>query len=977
MKRTLRNNQHLIWLGLAIAILIAEAFVFHESWRKFSDSDEWFDQTRLTLTRLQGVMSLVTDAETAQRGFLITGHDEYLRPFRAAAAGLPGSFQKLRALASTRAEDERFSQLETLAAERLHLLSENITVRRERGFAASAALMETHSGLELMRSLRELANQIEREQYQLLDRRTLETEQAARVTWAVGTVGSFILLALMAGGTLAIHRDIGRRNKLLELTRQQARIIQSAHEAVTVRDRGGRILSWNTGAAELYGWTEAEAAGMNIHHLLRSRLPIPMEELNATLERDGRWDGEIVQVDSSGRELIVETRQVLVRGQDGTPMGILEMNRDITERKRAEDALWLSRERLELLVGSIELGLFYCDLPFDKLVWNDKCRQHYGVKPGEETTIGFFYDRIHPDDREAVRMAVTQAIEGRSPYDMVYRVVPPGQPVRWLRSIGMAFYDDTGKALRFDGATLDVTAQRRAEDELRESRERLVAALDASGTGTFRWQFASGALDLDENLTRILGLPAGAAPRDLNAWLALVYREDRAAVLAAVTRASRDHEDLEIEFRIVQPDQSLRWVALKGKTFAGTAGEPLYMTGGCLDVTERKRQEEDLRHTQKLESVGLLAGGIAHDFNNLLVGIMGNASLAAETLPLLPGERQILDEVIRASERAADLTRQLLAYAGKGRFYLETVNLSDLLRETSSLVQASISKRVALELELGDVPPVEADRVQMQQVLMNLIINAGEAVGENQTGKVRVSTALRCIDDTYARSFAPQDIPAGDYVELEVADTGCGMDRDTLSRIFDPFFTTKFTGRGLGLAAVQGIVRGHRGALRVYSSPGDGTVFKLLFPVCASAARPCAPEEPAVQLHGTGLMLVVDDELVVRQTAKAVLERYGYTVMVAEDGGAGVELFRHSPEDFSLVLLDLTMPVMGGEEALEQIRAIRPDVPVLLSSGFNQVEAVRQLNGMELAGFLQKPYSGTQLAQAVKAAIGSAAAAEA
>jgi two-component system cell cycle sensor histidine kinase/response regulator CckA len=385
------------------------------------------------------------------------------------------------------------------------------------------------------------------------------------------------------------------------------------------------------------------------------------------------------------------------------------------------------------------------------------------------------------------------------------------------------------------------------------------------------------------------------------------------------------------------------------------------------DISERKALERQLMQTQKLESLGVLVGGVAHDFNNLLTGILGNASLVADSLPLSNPSRRILEECVKAAERAAHLTRQLLAYAGKGKFVIEAVNLSSLVEEISTLVQTSIPRKVQVRLELQhDVPAIEADTGQLQQVIMNLVINAAEAIADD-VGLVVVTTGEQEVNGRYSATvWGHADLKPGRYVTLEVHDSGCGMDEATLQRIFDPFFTTKFTGRGLGLAAVSGIVRGHKGAMKVYSVPGKGTTFKLLFPaadvVMTSPSHTTLPSDA----QGSGTILVVDDEEIVRDTARNTLERYGYRTILARDGREAIELFRGVPDEIALVLLDLTMPYMNGEEVLRELQSIRPPVRVLLSSGFNEVEAVRRFTGKGLAGFIQKPYTSMALAEKIK-----------
>ena len=394
----------------------------------------------------------------------------------------------------------------------------------------------------------------------------------------------------------------------------------------------------------------------------------------------------------------------------------------------------------------------------------------------------------------------------------------------------------------------------------------------------------------------------------------------------------------------------------------------------CRIRRERKDLEQKFQQAQRLEGLGLLAGGIAHDFNNLLTGILGNASLALDILnPAEPG-RSMLRDVIAASERAADLTRQLLAYAGKGRFHIQPTNLSHLVRDITELIRTSIPKKVQLTLDLDDgLPSIEADRSQLQQLVMNLVINAGEACS-GLSGLVQVSTSRRQIPvGSNRKTPLGSGLDPGWYVSLKVQDSGCGMDEPTISRIFDPFFSTKFTGRGLGLAAALGIVHGHKGAMTVDSSPGRGSTFEVLLPAanstCSRDSELPVAEVAGQQLTGAGAILVVDDEELVRHTAKAVLERYGYTVIEAINGLDGVIQFEKRRDDISLVLLDLTMPMLNGEEVLERLREIHPGVIVLLSSGYDETQASQRFAGKGINGFVKKPYTGPALAQKVKAAL--------
>ena len=389
------------------------------------------------------------------------------------------------------------------------------------------------------------------------------------------------------------------------------------------------------------------------------------------------------------------------------------------------------------------------------------------------------------------------------------------------------------------------------------------------------------------------------------------------------------------------------------------------------DITERKRMEEKLLQSAKLESLGVLAGGIAHDFNNLLTGVLANADLLLLDVGEGSTTRSHAQAICKAAERAAELAQQMLAYSGRGTFSVEPVNLGQFVRQTALLIQASIPKNVTLEFQLAeDVPLIDADLSQLQQLVMNIVINGAEAIGP-EGGSVTIAAKSLAVDQLYCRSLAlGETLKPGRYAALEITDTGCGMDKETLARIFDPFFTTKFVGRGLGLAAVLGIVRAHKGAIKIYSEPGNGTTFYVLLPASTEkAAREPEPPTSPVIVQESKTVLVIDDEEIVRSAATSALRRLGYAVLSAYDGSQGVQVFRSLHKTISLVILDLSMPGISGEETLQQLRTINPDTPILLSSGFSGVEASRRFGDSGVAGFLQKPYTVNTLARHVSAAI--------
>ncbi len=396
------------------------------------------------------------------------------------------------------------------------------------------------------------------------------------------------------------------------------------------------------------------------------------------------------------------------------------------------------------------------------------------------------------------------------------------------------------------------------------------------------------------------------------------------------------------------------------------------LTGRSRAEQERRQLDERVQQAQKLESLGVLAGGLAHDFNNLLTGVLGHSSLALAELSAESPARGLVEKAQRAALRAADLTKQMLAYSGKAPLVVEPIDLNQVVTEMTELLAVSLSKKAALKCHLADeLPPIRADAAHIRQVIMNLVTNASEALGD-QSGTISITTGCiecdrKCLEDTWLE----EELPAGTYVHLDVADTGCGMDGETLRRIFDPFFSTKFTGRGLGLAAVLGIVRRHHGAIKVQSEPGIGTSFRVLFPKAEAALAVRKAPHPAAAPSGrAATVLVVDDEPEVLEVASMSLKQLGFDVLTARDGQEAVDTFREHAPSIDAVLLDLTMPQLNGEEVFCELHRLRPEVPVLLASGYSEADVSDRLVSRGYAGFIQKPFLPDALVEKVRTALG-------
>ncbi len=455
-----------------------------------------------------------------------------------------------------------------------------------------------------------------------------------------------------------------------------------------------------------------------------------------------------------------------------------------------------------------------------------------------------------------------------------------------------------------------------------------------------------------------------------------IHPDDRDQVNQAYSLHIKDDVPFDNIHRLqlINPDGSkrIRYVHECCKTARDAQGRALRSVGTTQDITTQilaeqaaKKQQEKMEHVQRLESLGVLAGGIAHDFNNLLTAIMGHASLARSKPKSGPAVDGHLNAIEETSRRAADLCNQMLAYSGRGKFKVLPLNLSELVDGMVRLLEVSIHKKVLVQYDLAaNLPAIMADMAQIQQVIMNLVINANEAIGDN-SGSIMLSTGLMNVDQDYLNTlYLQQDIiKPGPHVTLEISDTGKGMDAQTLQRLYEPFFTTKFTGRGLGMSAVQGIVHGHKGVIKVDTEEGKGTTFKVLFPIAEIPAQPLESGSTAPIDHqqGSGLILVVDDEESVRQIAAMILERSGYKTLTAYDGLDALSKLRENVDGVDCVLLDMTMPNLGGEQTFLEMVKIKPGLRVLLSSGYNEQTVTRKLLDKGLAGFIQKPYTRATL----------------
>jgi PAS domain S-box-containing protein len=798
-----------------------------------------------------------------------------------------------------------------------------------------------------------------------------------------------------------LHRAIvARVHAQAALRTSEARfrgVVEHLGEGLIITDLHDTVLYVNSRMTELFGYTAREMIGQPAPKLISSSATWPASR--------GQGDGErreTQMIGKDGRLFWAEISLMPFRDPSGSVIGTIGAITDISERKQAQRrsaAFSALGHRLSAATTAESAAGIVAVVADELLGWDAFLLDLYVAEEDAISPV-LMMDVVGGQRKEVARPSMD-----RSPSPMARRILREGAllledeeaaaaadlvsfgytsrslaslmfvPIRsGANTIGILSIQSyaarvyTAEDLRALQALADhcggALERTRAAEQLRENEARYRALSELTSDYVF-------AMRVGPDGQRHMEWMTGAFMRitrytveeieERGGWESLVHPDDQPSAERQVRKVLSGQADVS-EFRIITKQGDVRWLRSYTRPEWDAEQERVVRVLGAMqDITERKRTEEAMFHAQKLESLGVLAGGLAHDFNNLLMAIIGNAELALFDLPPASPARPSLAEIETAARRAADLTSQMLAYAGKGRFVLQRVDLNTAIKEMAHLIQAATPKGVTLDYRLAPtLSQIEADPAQIGQVLMNLLVNAAEAIGE-EAGTITVTTGTIEADRAYLdETYLAPDLPTGTYAWIEVSDTGCGMSPVTQRKIFEPFFTTKFTGRGLGLAAVLGIVRGHRGALQVQSAPGRGTTFRVLFPAL--------PAEAAAR-RSRGTVLVVIDEEAVRTVTTRMLERLGFAVLTATDGQTGIETFQAHAAEIDCTLLDMTMARMSVEEIVAALQGIRSDAAVLLISSYSEQEMRQRFGAIGLAGFLQKPYSPAELREALQQAL--------
>jgi two-component system, cell cycle sensor histidine kinase and response regulator CckA len=673
--------------------------------------------------------------------------------------------------------------------------------------------------------------------------------------------------------------------------------------------------------------------------------------MGALDQPEARLRDEVGRLRERVAELDEELRQRTASGEDSFALAL----------QRVVEALRLNQNRLELAHAAAGIAWWDFDIATNQTRCSREYGPLYGLPPGDfAPSHDGWLQLIHSEDRPRINELVMRDLAQEHEVTAEFRVVWPDGTIHWLFSRGRIIRDSQGTATRVVGVNMDITGQKNAEQALRDNEKRfremaatapvMIFATGADGLATFfnkRWLDFTGRT-MDEELG--------------NGWAESIHPEDKVRILTSISESFDRRRYCQLEYRLRRADGEYRCVLCNGVPRFERDGSFAGYLGGLTDITDLKRSHEAALARQKLESIGVLASGIAHDFNNLLGGILADAELLQTELANNSAAREGVDRIKLITTRASQIVRQLMAYAGQDDAALEPVDLSTMVAEMMEFVKVSISKRTVLQLDLpASLPALQANAAQLRQVLLNLIVNASEALA-NREGTVSVSVSHVRLSP----NFDP-DLKAGEYIRLEVSDSGSGISPEIQTRIFDPFFTTKGAGRGLGLAAVQGIMRNHGGAVRLVSAPGQGSRFEILLPCSSSLAGAQGVSKAADPVsevaREAATVLMVEDEPALRYPVAKILRNRGFQVIEAADGRAAVDLFQGREAEIDVVLLDMSLPFLSGSEVLRELRQTHPAVRVVLTSAYGEESVMESIDGGRPWAFIRKPYSAKDLAE--------------
>jgi PAS domain S-box-containing protein len=661
---------------------------------------------------------------------------------------------------------------------------------------------------------------------------------------------------------------------------------------------------------------------------------------------------------------LIDNQRTLKESENRYREAFERLDDEVSERRRAEDKLRKSEERFREMAEHISEAFWLYDWNKREVIYTSPAYESIWGRPVEDLYAheAEWNKSVHPEDLEYARVSFEKIVQTGGGEKREYRIVRPDGSVRWVSDRGFAIRDENGQVVRIAGIAEDITERKRAEVALRESEERFRELAELMPETIFEVNLEGQLTFVNRNAYNYFGYTQADLKQGLSSFDMLIPAERDRARENVAKILSGEQTGIN-EYTALRKDGNTFPVMIHSAPIF-KEGKPVGLRGFVIDITDRKTAEEErhklqvqFQQAQRFEALGTLAGGIAHDFNNLLMNIQGNTSLMLFELNNTHPHFELLKNIEKQVKSGAQLTKQMLGYARKGKFNVKPVDLNQIVDESAETFGRT-RKEITIERKFeNDLFSIAADRGQIDQVLLNLYVNAADAMpgGGKLILKTQNQTHLNIKSDQY------NPMP-GNYVQLTITDTGSGMDKSTLERIFDPFFTTKEMGRGtgLGLASVYGIIKSHDGYIDVESEKGHGTTFTIFLPASESGVEGNA-EADARLIKGSGTLLIVDDEELVLDVGANMLEKLGYTVLKAHNGTEAVEIFEANKDKIKMVILDIIMPDMGGGAVYDKIKPINPDVKVLLSSGYSVDGQAIELLERGCDGFMQKPFTIEEL----------------